>query len=499
MSHKACLPTFLSHSVKRLDGLILEREKILPTELVDRAVDSLWKSFLKLKFAQFEKVCVLVGPSNNGADGLGLALKFLEAQKKVEVFYWSKTSEMGQESSEWQVQRKRLKDRVPFLPVSRFEAAPNTLVVDALFGSGFHGELPNEIQSVFLKLNARHSQAEGSSVQVWAIDLPSGLDAQHLRSSTCTLKANKTFCIGADKSVLHLPHLRQVVGELHFVNIGLAIEECPVDLYLLTKEWAKQIHPERVPLDGHKYSFGRVGIIAGSLRYPGAGILSSLGAFKAGCGYVCVESLAVQSILSALPEIVPGVELSNMDALVYGPGLEGSKHNLAAVLKAGKATVIDGAGFGELVENGFSVLTNRRDVILTPHEGEMATLLACSAHDVRADRLQSLKQLNEKLNGPVIVLKGSGTLIAAGKNYFLSPQGSVGMATAGQGDLLTGVIAAYLARGVSASDAAMLAVFIHGFCGDELIKGASPQGLLAHEIAQGIPFAVRSLMESNQA
>jgi len=243
--------------------------------------------------------------------------------------------------------------------------------------------------------------------------------------------------------------------------------------------------------DGHKASYGRLHVVAGSCRYPGAAVLVGLGAFKAGCGYVSIETSApLSEILKALPELVP-TRPDLFDAVVYGPGLSDEGPPLQEVLGWKCPLVIDGSGLDHLPPGPFP-----EDCVLTPHPGEAARLLGRETAWVQTHRAQALEDLASRLPGSsAVLLKGEHPLVAFKGHRYLIPTGNAGQSTAGQGDVLSGIIGAYLAAGLESGPALLAAAYLHGAAGDVLAARAGlAQGVLAHEVANELPHTVARLL-----
>ena len=261
---------------------------------------------------------------------------------------------------------------------------------------------------------------------------------------------------------------------------------------------------ERLPAprleSSHKRSFGKLQIVAGSRKYPGAAKLCALGAFKAGCGYVHLETEAPEEILRDLPELIPGFD-PNSNAFVVGPGLDPSPRELSHILRRippSKPLLLDG---GALAHWDQLDLKDRECVVATPHEGEFAKILEASktqgiswsAERIRSDRPGALLEFARHTLHVTLLLKGARSLVFSKSKIFEIHAGSVAMATAGQGDLLAGVLGAYLALGMSGEQASVVAAYLCGHAADELSTGADPQGVLAHEVASRIPTTLKNL------
>jgi hydroxyethylthiazole kinase-like uncharacterized protein yjeF len=258
------------------------------------------------------------------------------------------------------------------------------------------------------------------------------------------------------------------------------------------------------PPGGHKRSFGKLQIVAGSLAYPGAARLCALGAFKAGCGYVCLETEAPIEIVRDLPEIVPGF-FDDADAYVVGPGLDPARDGarvraLLARVPADRPLLLDGGALAFATLE--SVASRGAALVLTPHEAELARLLGkgWDAESVRRDRSRALEAWAGLLPLATRLLKGSPTLIQSGDTALRSMTfGSVAMATAGQGDLLAGVIGAYLALGLEPLVAAALGSSLCALAARDLSTGSASQGVLAHEVAAQLPATVARLIAAEPA
>jgi hydroxyethylthiazole kinase-like uncharacterized protein yjeF len=244
----------------------------------------------------------------------------------------------------------------------------------------------------------------------------------------------------------------------------------------------KKLLPPR-KAKAHKYSFGRLQILAGSATYPGAAALCALGAFKAGCGFVTLKTFAKRAdLIKALPEIVFAWDLAKSTAFVTGPGLGArGQTQFRHALKTKKPLVCDATALSFLRPGAYPQL------VITPHLGEAQELLRTKS----TSRMAILEGLQRKFPTATIVLKGKDTLIANSfcREIFVCKSGSVAMASAGQGDVLSGVIGAFLAAGVGPLEAAKLGVFCCALAADRLAK-KSRRGVLAHEVANALPQVI---------
>lgn len=255
-----------------------------------------------------------------------------------------------------------------------------------------------------------------------------------------------------------------------------------------------RLPPLREPRS-HKRSFGRLQLIAGSREFPGAARLVALGAFKAGCGYIALDTEKPAEILCDLPEIIPGF-FPDFEAAVVGPGL-GEKLDWKKIsdqlltLPKTSSVVVDASALDSFPR----IYRPGRAWLLTPHEGELARMLGAewTVEKIRRDPRQALQEINQHYTGVTWLLKGSPTYICSANEFWSMPWGTVAMATAGQGDLLSGVIGAYLANKMAPLDAALVGSSLCALSALDLAQGGEPQGVLAHEVATQFPRTLARL------
>lgn len=279
-------------------------------------------------------------------------------------------------------------------------------------------------------------------------------------------------------------------------------------------DFMKELIPIRAA-DANKGSCGRVLVIAGSRGMIGAGVLSAYSALRTGCGLVtlavpeCERAIAAgfypevmtvglptrEGKLSstAIPEVLSLAK--RCDSVVFGPGL-GRSDDMVKILVAlltdymGKL-VIDADGLNALSENSEILKSRRAEVILTPHPVEMSRLTGLGVSEIQQRRIETAEELSNKTAGVCVVLKGAGTVVAMnGKPTYVNNTGNEGMATAGTGDVLSGIVASFAAQGLGCFDAAELGVYIHGLSGDFAAKDKGVHGLLAGDVADNIPQAI---------
>ncbi|CAL9563584.1 NAD(P)H-hydrate dehydratase [Streptomyces sp. enrichment culture] len=359
------------------------------------------------------------------------------------------------------------------------------LVLDGIVGIGGRGGLREA--AVPLADAAARSRAA-----VVAVDLPSGVDADTGEVRGSAVRADLTVTFGAHKPGLLIDPAREYAGSVRLVDIGLALPAEAAELEALQHADVALLLP--VPgAESDKYRRGVVGVAAGSARYPGAAVLAVAGALRGGAGAVRYVGPAGDAVIARFPETLVSDEgpkrAGRVQAWVVGPGAGDDASTVAEVLAAEVPVLIDADGL-RLAEAG-AVRSRTAPTLMTPHAGEAAALLGASREEVEAARLASARELAARY-GATVLLKGSTTVVASpeGGPARVNATGTSWLATAGSGDVLSGLAGSLLATGLSARDAGSTAAYLHGLAGRLAAKGA-PAG--AHDVAEAIPAAWRDV------
>ncbi|MFF2509624.1 NAD(P)H-hydrate dehydratase [Streptomyces sp. NPDC058086] len=361
------------------------------------------------------------------------------------------------------------------------------LVVDGIVGIGGKGGLRPE--AVPLAEYAADSRAA-----VVAVDLPSGIEADTGEVRGTAVRADLTVTFGTHKPGLLIDPGREYAGSVRLVDIGL---ELPEEAELEALQHADVA--ARLPVPGaesDKYRRGVLGIAAGSARYPGAAVLAVSGALRGGAGAVRYVGPAADAVISRFPETLvsdQGPERAGrVQAWVVGPGVGDDASAVAQVLGADVPVLVDADGL-RLADRS-AVRARTAPTLMTPHAGEAAALLGVSRESVEGARLASARELALRY-GATVLLKGSTTLVAdpAGGAVRVNPTGTGWLATAGSGDVLSGLAGSLLAAGLSALDAGSVGAYLHGLAGRLAADGA-PLG--AHDVAAAIPEAWRDVRDA---
>jgi NAD(P)H-hydrate epimerase len=465
------------------------------------------------------QVAIICGKGNNGGDGFVVARTLHQRGIEVSVFVVGQVAEIkGDARLNIEILGRLGVTVVEIADEGQWELhlseiSDHDLIVDALFGTGLKSALSGMYETVIADIN-------GSGIPVVSIDVPSGMSADTPDLIGDCIEATVTVTLGAPKLPLILPPAEEKAGEVVIADIGIpagiidALEGSRVEL--LTREQIRTLISPRAA-DVHKGDFGRVLIVAGSRGKTGAAILAAQGALKSGAGLVTIatprsvlpivaahapeymteplEETVDGTVHFAAAEIVLGLAA---DVIAVGPGLgrgEGVATFVRELLdKTETPIVLDADALNAFADDPPALVGREgRDVIITPHPGEMARLVGCTIDDVQADRMGIARDFatSHKL---YVVLKGYRTLIATpdGK-VFVNPTGSPGMASGGTGDVLTGMLGAWLAQLLDAEAACRLAVYLHGAAGELADADQGEVSMTAVDLVQQIPEAVLEL------
>ncbi|NMA55250.1 MAG: NAD(P)H-hydrate dehydratase [Firmicutes bacterium] len=466
-------------------------------------------------------VVIWAGRGNNGGDGFVVARRLKQAGYYPEVFLVCPDPEQIKGAA-----RKNLDIlRRLHLPVRRAwsrdeisaaaaKARRASMQVDALLGTGTKGDLAGPLAEAVAAMNK-------TTAPIVAVDLPSGLNADTGEISAPVVKANYTVTIGRAKPGLVTYPGAEYVGELRVADIGIPdyAYDCrePKTFLIESHDVAALLPPW--PQTAHKGNRGRVFVAAGSTGLTGAACLTSRAALRSGAGLVTLgvpESLhnlmeikLTEVMTSPLPDAGSGIlgrsaseaileHANSADSLAIGPGLgqgEGLAHIMATIVqKSTVPTVIDADGLNALPVGAEILADKRAPLVLTPHPGELARLAGITVAAVQARRLPLARELAQKW-GVVLVLKGARTIVATPKgSCYINPTGGPALATAGSGDVLTGMVAAFLARGLTAIEAALAGTYVHGLAGDLAAKrSGSELGIVAGDLISILPEAFATI------
>ena len=468
-------------------------------------------------------ILVLVGPGNNGGDGLVTARHLHNWGAGVVVYICRDRRKPDPKLDIVREQGQQILHASDDDDLSKLKALLSSahMVVDSVLGTGRARPMEGTIKSIFREL--AQAQSGRDDLRVLALDLPTGLNADTGAADPVCPTVDVTVALGYPKVGMFTFPGSDLLGKLEVVDIGLpAGLDDDVGLELMTPHWVGKKLPRR-PSDAHKGSFGRTLVVAGSRNFIGAAYLAGTAATRVGAGLVtiaipeslqmAVASRAIEPTYLPLPESSPGVVSSDAasmigevmgqySSLLIGCGLgqdPATREMVESLLYSGldlPPTVVDADGLNTL--SGSSDWTSRFKglAILTPHPGEMSRLVGGSTSDVQKDRIELAVQSAVKWN-KITVLKGAHTVIAYPDGTAkVSPYANPGLASAGTGDVLAGTIAGLLSQGTSMEDAAALGVYLHGEAGERVRAELGDTGMIASDLLPVLPRVIKSLRQA---
>ena len=471
-------------------------------------------------------ITVLVGPGNNGGDGLVTARHLHNWRARVLVYLCTDRKEPDAKLDIVQNQGISTVTATGDGGLQQLKKglASAHMVVDAVLGTGRARPIGGTLKSILLEL--AKAKDTYRRLRIVALDIPTGLDADTGASDPACPGADITVALGHPKVGLYTFPGADRVGALETVDIGIpsGLDE-DIPLELMTPSWTAKALPCR-PLAAHKGSFGRTLVVAGSRSYIGAAYLAAAAATRAGAGLVTVaipESLqlavaakATEPTYLPLPESSAGVlspqagttileSLAEYDALLIGCGIgqTPATQTLVEQLLFSDAsrppTVVDADGLNILSmsrTSGHSWWERfPSEAIVTPHPGEMARLAGQSTEAIQRDRISKAME-SARLWNKVTVLKGAYTVVALPDGTaMLSPFANPALASAGTGDVLAGIIAGLLSQGTALDTAASLGVYLHGAAGERVRREVGDTGLIASDLLDSVPHAMKTLVK----
>lgn len=503
MSTKArsTLPTALysAQSVRKLDQYLIEQQGIPAAVLMKRAGRFAFDQ-LQSQWPEAKRLVVVCGGGNNGGDGYIVAALAQTKGYQVALRWLVDPKQLtGAAAQAFQFAQQ---EGVAMAAFDAGETLAAEVIVDGLLGTGLKAEVRGETASAITWINAQPAM-------VLALDLPSGICADTGAALGLAVKANLTATFVGLKFGLFTGAGRACAGDLAFCDLQgdlTGAAQVPKALRLDYESLMAAL-PAR-GLDTHKSSFGHLAVVGGDDGMSGAALIAAEAGLRAGAGMVSLISrpLTAQVALTRQPELMAmGVDagidaqakLRQATALVLGPGLgqqAWGEQLLAQALACQQPSCIDADALNLLAKQVSYVLPEQ--CVITPHPAEAARLLGITTAQVQADRAAAALALVAKTQA-VVVLKGAGSLVAfsgaQGLELFLVDAGNPGMASAGMGDLLAGIIGALLAQGMSASQAALLGAQVHAMAGDEMAETDGQRGLLATDLLPTVRWLLNGL------
>src|SRR5579862_4866614 len=504
--------------MRRLDALTIERYGTPGHVLMERAGSGATRVLLEqFPHVRRKRVVVVAGKGNNGGDGFVIARLLRRRGVRADVVLLGKASDLKGDAARMLKALRRTKVKVVDVAtdkdVARLSAAiPDaTLLVDAIFGTGLNAPIAGRYAEVIHLMNA-------SGIPIFAVDIPSGLDADRGTPLGVAIQAEATVTFGFAKLGQVIYPGAAHVGTLAVVDIGIApqaIAEVQPRARLLDADEVAPLVPVRA-VDAHKGSCGHVLLIAGSRGHTGAALLAARAACRSGAG---LTTLAGPTSLNAVfcggaPEVMTAplrdadgllefeeaalrTLLDGKTAVVVGPGMgtHAAAEKLVRFLLAEVPLpmVLDADALTCVARDLDILKTARARTVLTPHPGEMGRLLGAPTADVQVDRVGVAGSF-AAAHHCVLVLKGAGSVIAtADGSVAINSTGNPGMASGGMGDALSGILGGLLAQGLTPAAAACLGVYVHGKAADRVAATRGHIGVLASDVIDEVPATLNGL------
>jgi NAD(P)H-hydrate epimerase len=495
---------FTSAQIHELDKYTIDHEPIKSIDLMERAARVLTRAITE-RWPSTIPIVVFAGPGNNGGDALAVARMLIEQDYQVQTFLFNITGHLSADCAE---NKKRLcdkKGRSLLTEITQEFDPPHLdsgmLIVDGLFGSGLNKPLAGGFASLVKYINA-------SKADVVSIDVPSGLMTEDntYNVSANIIRATQTLTLGQLKLSFLFPESQAYIGQLRILDIRLSregMEKIESNYTLMEEDIARQLIMQRDRF-AHKGQMGSALIIAGCYGMAGASVLATKACLRAGAGKVTTHvpkrNVAIMQV--AVPEAIvsidreetsftEGVATEDFQAVGIGPGLGTSEQTAITLIAQLRRTqcplVIDADALNILASRRAWLQQLPKGVIMTPHPKELDRMEGKCIDSF--ERLTKARELAERLQGYVI-LKGHHTAICMPDGHVVfNNSGNAGMATAGSGDVLTGIITGLLARGYERREACMLGVYLHGLAGDLAVRELGEESLIASDLIQYLPKA----------
>lgn len=487
-----------SCQIKAADSLFMSENNVTERQLVERTAqavfDLLYKSVDRLTE---RKILLLCGGGLNGADGMALALLLAKSGAGARIFI---TSDVLCDTADALASDCKAAGIAADGITGEYD-----IIIDAVFGIGFHGELPQEISKLFEKINSMN----GLKI---ALDVPSGVTADNAAAAENAFNAAATVAICAKKPCHVFYPAKALCGTVAVcdIKLGSSVMSC-TDAYIfeLEKSDINRLLRKRDP-SGFKGTFGKAGLVVGSRRYRGAAVMATKAALKSGAGIVCAYipediypafcSDCMSAVVMPLKSKNGGIDekdivskLEGCSAVLCGSGLgltDGAGRAVTQIAKSQLPAVFDGDALTLISENT-ELLRRTAPTVITPHMGEFARLCNKTVDEIRAQRITlALKFVKDY--GLTLVLKDSVTVIALPDGrVFVMSNPTTALAKGGSGDVLAGMICSFLAQHYLPQDAALIAVALHNACGHEAESRLGAYAALPEDITDSIKYILK--------
>ncbi len=491
-----------TEELRKADVYTCEHCDLLPIDLMEQAATAFTELFVS-HISATRHITVLSGTGNNGGDGLAIArLLRMKGYRNIHVII---LNVFTRESEEFKINKERLAVlKIPFETVDTLEQLPKhfDVVVDAVLGSGFNRDL-----SVFLKKSFTHINKKSNYIV--SVDIPSGCTAtQFTFENYHGIRADLTICFQRPRLLFTLPESEAVTKSFQFIPIGLDEEylaSIPTDYYWINQEAVKKLLHLRKAFT-HKGTYGHTLVISGNEQTKGASLLTAKAALFSGVGLVTLLTEAVYfpyvniyqpELMTANREDLKNLNYSKYQSIAIGPGMgfeTDQREQLLFLLQQKRPMVLDADALNLLTTNLLKQYLSH-NAVLTPHVKEFDRLFGI--HTNWYSRIQTARKQAKELRCTIVLKNQYSYIINEEGRVHINSTGNPAMAQGGMGDVLTGCISGFLARGYSAFEAAVIGCYVHGKAGDELAKHY--EVTTASAVASQIPLTVRQLLMDRTA
>ena len=506
--------------MQALDRRTITEARVPGLTLMERA-GSGTADFIRNRFGPLagKRVTIVCGKGNNGGDGLVVARLLRQGRARVTVLLLAPAAELSRDAKAMYRRWLRVagtSTTKSFRSPEQTEAllADSELIVDALLGTGLSTPVTGAYREAIRVMNEAGSP-------IVSVDMPSGIHADDGALLGCAVRASATVTFGLPKLGLYVGAGIDHAGVIHVVDIGIPsayVDEIDGRTFLITEDFVKAALPPRTA-SSHKGTYGHAGILAGSVGKTGAAALAAKAALRIGAGLVTVgvpasvNDVLEAKLLEAMTVPLPDTKARTFSragfdrilgfiqartAVAIGPGLSTNPETVEVVQSLMKhldrPSVLDADALNALASRASLLTECKTPPILTPHPGEMARLeVGATSQSVNADRLGTARRFARE-RGVFVVLKGARTVVARPDGQLMvCPTGNPGMATAGTGDVLTGMLVGLLAQGVPSWEAACAATYLHGAAGDMAAGRLGFAGMIAGDLIEQIPYAIQTV------
>jgi len=503
--------------MRKIDRMAIKELGISGVVLMENAgqsVVSAMEDFFGLE--NVHKVTIVCGKGNNGGDGFVVSRYLINQKISVDVYIMGTVSSIVGDAKKnldiivgLGLKPKIIKNKNDLRKL-RLSLSNSEIVVDSFFGTGFSGRIRGIGEDVVREINE-------SGIHIVSVDTPSGIDSDTGNVSGEAVKADLTVTMGLPKVGQFLYPARHYVGELYVADIGFpeqVINDVEVKGTLVDNEVLRRFIPWRAP-NLHKGAFGRILIIAGSTGMTGAAAMAATSALRAGAGLVylaipehlnpILEAKCTEAITIPVPQTENGSislkaytkimdEIKKVDVVAIGPGMsqhpETQKLVRKVVENANAPLLVDADGINALVGYTKVLKKRKKPTVITPHPGEMARLIESNARDIERNKVEVSRRYASRWE-VILVLKGAPTVSSEQDgSFWLNPHVNSGLATAGSGDVLTGLIIGFLGQKTTPLAAAVSGVYIHSLAGEILKEKMGEHSIIAGDLIDAIPSAI---------